>query len=134
LDDLGLGLVRSLGDWRIGFPDVRVCGGLLSDHGISHRPDHVREIVEHHIPLAQHQMMCAVRLRDSTAEPRLTRVKLHLFRKNAGDGSFSAVIDITDAPPAPKAADHTIAVQFHVPQGLAPGSVRAAKRAGKKKR
>jgi hypothetical protein len=75
-----------------------------------------------------------LRAGDSTAEPRLTRVKFHLFRKNAGDGPFSAVIDITDAPPAPKAADHTLAVQFHVPQGSAPGPVKAAKRAGKKRR
>jgi len=76
-----------------------------------------------------------LRAGDSTAEARLTRVKLHLFRKNSGDGSFSAVIDIADAPPAPKAADHTLAVRFHAPEGPAPRSARkAAKRAGKKKR
>jgi hypothetical protein len=75
-----------------------------------------------------------LRAGDSTAEPRLTRIRFHLFRKNAGDGPFSAVIDIADAPPAPKSAAHTVAVQFHVPQASAPGLVKAAKNSGKKKR
>jgi len=65
---------------------------------------------------------------DSTAEARLTRVRLHLFRKNSGSGPFSATINITDAPPASKSPDHTLAVQFHVPQGSA---VRPAARAAK---
>jgi len=56
---------------------------------------------------------------DSTVEPRLTRVRLHLFRRNVDEhGPFSATINIVDAPPAThKSPDHTLAFAFHVPEG-----------------
>ena len=53
---------------------------------------------------------------DSTAEPRLTRVKFYLFRKQETPGPYSATVVIADAPPAPKVPDHSLAVQFHLPQ------------------
>ena len=71
---------------------------------------------------------------DSTAEARLTRVRLHVFRKNTGDSPFSAVIDITDAPPAPKSADHTLAVQFHLPEGSAVRAAKPKRKTGKKRK
>jgi hypothetical protein len=49
-------------------------GGLLSHHGISYGTDHVREIVKHHIPDAQHQMMRAVRS-DAFAQQQFGRLE-----------------------------------------------------------
>jgi hypothetical protein len=77
---------------------------------------------------------------DSTTEPRLTRVRFYLFRKNVdATDPFSATVSIEDAP-APKyppRPDHSLAVQFHLPDGssLLTGAVgRAKKSAPRKKR
>ena len=71
---------------------------------------------------------------DSTAEPRLTRVRIHLFRRSVDDHSpFSATVSIADAPPPNhKAADHTLAVAFHA--AGTPTSASTARRATRKRK
>jgi hypothetical protein len=39
---------------------------------------------------------------DSTAFPKITRMRLHLFRTNNGNDPFSATVEITAVPPSPK--------------------------------
>jgi hypothetical protein len=39
---------------------------------------------------------------DSTAFPKITRLRFHLFRTKTGNDPFSATIDITAVPDAPK--------------------------------
>lgn len=46
---------------------------------------------------------------DSTAFPKITRLKLHLFRTKMGDDPFSATIDITAVPDAPKKSTELMA-------------------------
>jgi hypothetical protein len=46
---------------------------------------------------------------DSTAFPKISRLKFHLFRTKVGDDPFSATIDITPIPDAPKKSTEMMA-------------------------